>query len=329
MTAIRVGAVTITATSLSGEVKASCLVTVKSRFIDVASISLSCAEIDIVAGELYRLEATIEPSNATNQSVAWSSSNAAVASVNSGVVSANMAGEATITVTSLAGGLSASCHVTVYPKSKLLEPLMNEILSYMDPNDRAHSYVDETRNPTNFSGPIVLYNYPGPRYAYGYTSIPNSFYLVDATSDFFKAEVTPRVTIAPTSADSLKVFNSIVDFFQKVADINTDAVPYLRFTITTDGGVAFIIERLRADKLQYYGLQTRKTIGYLDAKGLMRAAVYDNKGVTQMNLDIADVVNYYDAFSNVIDIFLHFVGRGNLNPYLYTIEDEQYSINKL
>jgi len=54
----------------------------------------------------------LEPSNATNQSLVWSSSNHSVASVDSdGVVTAKGAGKARITVRAL--GFSSSCDVTV------------------------------------------------------------------------------------------------------------------------------------------------------------------------------------------------------------------------
>ncbi|HYE04104.1 MAG TPA: glycoside hydrolase family 9 protein [Planctomycetota bacterium] len=58
--------------------------------------------------------ASATPLGATDQSLTWASSDTAVASVNSqGVVVAKSAGTATITVTSIAGKLSASCQITV------------------------------------------------------------------------------------------------------------------------------------------------------------------------------------------------------------------------
>jgi hypothetical protein len=69
----------------------------------------------MVAGNDATLVATIAPSNATNKTVNWSSSNTAVATVdNTGKVTAVAAGAATITATSAANSdAKASCAVTV------------------------------------------------------------------------------------------------------------------------------------------------------------------------------------------------------------------------
>ena len=58
------------------------------------------------------LTATVAPSNATNSTVTWTSSNNSVATVSNGSVTANGAGLATITAT--AGGKSASVNVYIY-----------------------------------------------------------------------------------------------------------------------------------------------------------------------------------------------------------------------
>ena len=62
------------------------------------------------------LNAAINPSNATNKSVSWSSSDNRVATVSNGTVVAKGAGTATITAKSN-NGKTASCSVTVKAKS--------------------------------------------------------------------------------------------------------------------------------------------------------------------------------------------------------------------
>ncbi|HPY79532.1 MAG TPA: Ig-like domain-containing protein, partial [Bacilli bacterium] len=57
--------------------------------------------------------ATVAPTNATNKNVTWSSTNSSVASVSGGVVTANAAGSATITVTTVDGSFTATCSVSV------------------------------------------------------------------------------------------------------------------------------------------------------------------------------------------------------------------------
>jgi len=81
--------------------------------IYVKSVSVTPSSISLTEGESSKLTATISPSDATNQSVSWSSSNSSIASVNNGDVSAIKAGTATITATTVDGGKTASCSVTV------------------------------------------------------------------------------------------------------------------------------------------------------------------------------------------------------------------------
>ena len=66
-----------------------------------------------VGGSTGTLTATVAPSNATDKAVTWSTSNAAVATVSDGIVTAVSAGTATITVTTTDGSKTATCAITV------------------------------------------------------------------------------------------------------------------------------------------------------------------------------------------------------------------------
>jgi hypothetical protein len=66
-------------------------------------------------GATGTLVATVAPANATNQSVTWSSSAPAVATVANGVVTPLTAGTTTIIAATVDGGLTATCAVTVNP----------------------------------------------------------------------------------------------------------------------------------------------------------------------------------------------------------------------
>ncbi len=81
------------------------------------SIALDKTEVSLEATETATLVATILPETATNKSVAWTSSNEAVATVDAnGVVTAIAVGEAIIKATTTDGSdLSATCKVTVVP----------------------------------------------------------------------------------------------------------------------------------------------------------------------------------------------------------------------
>lgn len=104
------GTATITATTADGAKTSSCTVVVTTP---TSGITVSPTTATIIKGKTQQLTATVAPSTASDKSVTWSSSNAAIASVStSGLVTAKAAGTATITATS-SGGHKAECKVTV------------------------------------------------------------------------------------------------------------------------------------------------------------------------------------------------------------------------
>lgn len=81
----------------------------------VASVELSNTTANVAVGGKVTLTATVNPSNASNPAVTWTSSDATIASVSNGVVTANKVGTATITAT--AEGKTATCTITVVPET--------------------------------------------------------------------------------------------------------------------------------------------------------------------------------------------------------------------
>ncbi len=84
-------------------------------FIHPESISLDKSELTLMEGCSANLSATISPSNATDKSIIWTSSNTSIATVDNGLVAAVSVGAAVISVTTVDGGLTAGCVVTVVP----------------------------------------------------------------------------------------------------------------------------------------------------------------------------------------------------------------------
>ena len=116
VTAVGTGSATITATAADGSgEKATCSVTVKeAATVPVESVSLDKTSLELTEGDTGTLIATVEPNNATNKNVTWSTSNASIATVDAnGLVTAVSAGTATITVTTEDGSFTAKCTVTV------------------------------------------------------------------------------------------------------------------------------------------------------------------------------------------------------------------------
>ena len=105
---------TVTATNTGGSDSEQLSITINpAAAVPVESVSLDKTTLGLTEGETARLTATVEPSNATNKSVTWSSDNESVATVTNGVVTAVGAGTATITVTTVDQSKTATCEVTV------------------------------------------------------------------------------------------------------------------------------------------------------------------------------------------------------------------------
>ena len=107
VTAKKVGTATITAKA--GDKSATCEITVVAT--PVTSVTLNKTSASVKAGETVTLTATVKPDDATDKTVTWSTSDARVATVNDGVVTAKKVGTATITAK--AGDKSATCEITV------------------------------------------------------------------------------------------------------------------------------------------------------------------------------------------------------------------------
>lgn len=84
----------------------------KVETVDVTSVSVSKSSVTVKAGETATVTATVAPSNATNKSITWSSSNTSVATVSGGVITGVAKGSATITAKSN-NGKTATVSVTV------------------------------------------------------------------------------------------------------------------------------------------------------------------------------------------------------------------------
>ena len=112
VTAVGIGASTITVSTVDGNHSASCQVTVFS--VPVDNVSLSLPVLNMGLSETYGLNSIITPNDATNTAVNWKSSDTSVATVIDGVITAVSEGTTTITVTTDDGAKTATCLVRVY-----------------------------------------------------------------------------------------------------------------------------------------------------------------------------------------------------------------------
>ncbi|MDR0574547.1 MAG: Ig-like domain-containing protein [Tannerella sp.] len=102
-------------TAIAGVKKWVSEVTVVAATVRVTGVTIDPPTLLLNTSDEVTLTAVISPPNATNQAVSWESNNTAVATVNSssGKVTGVTMGTATITVTTIDGGKTATCPVTV------------------------------------------------------------------------------------------------------------------------------------------------------------------------------------------------------------------------
>ena len=157
VTAVNEGTATITAKSNNGKI-ATCKVTViNPASVAVSSVGLNSTSITLKNIRNYKLTATVSPSNASNKTIIWTSSNSNVARVDAnGNVTAVNEGTATITARSN-NGKTATCKVTVInPASVAVSSVGLNSTSITLKNIRNYK-LTATVSPSNASNKTIIW----------------------------------------------------------------------------------------------------------------------------------------------------------------------------
>lgn len=134
--------------------------------VEVTNISLNKNSLGLIIGNSDTLTANITPSNATNKSVTWSSSNSSIISVdNSGKVTAKAIGSATITAKT-ANGKEASATVTSDVKNITLT-VGNQTISKYGTITSTNITVNIDANGYNVPDSLITWSAPDTS---GYTA---------------------------------------------------------------------------------------------------------------------------------------------------------------
>ena len=151
VTALREGSATVTA--MAGGKKGTCSVTVSAKVVPVSKIVLDATSLDLIVGDTHTLSVTMEPADATDKTVSWATSDAAVATVEGGLVTAVSPGEATISVSTADGALTATCKVNVSAPfsygGMCLEAVSDGAIVISNPNLLTIEYKVETKDWTS------------------------------------------------------------------------------------------------------------------------------------------------------------------------------------
>ena len=206
-------------------------VTGNQAIYKVTGVTLNRSNLSLTAGGTAWLRAAVQPDNAANKMVTWSTSDASIATVTDGVVTAVAPGTATITATAADGsGASASCTVTV---SSYLPPA--------NPNYRIT--VEATQGGTVTADPtaakagatVTLTPVPDRGYQVGSVAVTDRFGNAVAVTEQADGTYTftmpnGQVTVTVTFAETPLPFTDVTE-----GDWFYDAVRYAYETGLMDG----------------------------------------------------------------------------------------------
>ncbi|MCM0647583.1 Ig-like domain-containing protein [Clostridium swellfunianum] len=115
--------------------------------VPTAGISVNKTTLSLKPGETETLQVIINPENATDKEVNWTSDNFEVASVdNNGVIKGIKAGKANVTVTSKNGNFKAVCEVVVLANKDML---IQELNRAKDLYNKSSAGTDVGQHPEN------------------------------------------------------------------------------------------------------------------------------------------------------------------------------------
>lgn len=280
--------------------------------VSVTGVSLNKNSTSITVDGAETLEATVAPSNATNQGVSWSSSNTSVATVSNGTVRGVAEGTATITVTTSDGGYTATCSVEVTASGGGGgggEPIIDE----WDVSDFDNAPSSYTTDGTEYSktGPVTSVNY----YGTGLTSSGNirgnktasagNFNLRNSTtkSDYYVSKVA--ITETGGTMDPLTSNRSVLIVGSSVfSKLTNDTVPTgTQITANeTAAGTSLTFENSNTSVsyFQFYSLKTSGTCTSGHIQVYWTPVSSSSKALDSITLDTSDAptsFNVGDTFS--------------------------------
>lgn len=274
---VGIGSAVITASATDGsEVKATCMVTVTE--VPVSGISLNKTTAYLKWGESLELVATIQPANATNKELTWSSTADYVTVSKDGLVTAvypganDMVGSSVvITASSCDPAIKAECVVTIAPTPaesiKLLQPAKTELkagetlqlVAEVSPEEA----TDKSVRWTSSDSEIATVDSKGVVTAIGVGEVE----ITATDSAGHTARV--RLTVVPTLSDSVVIPEPATKVFKAGETIQLTATIYP--ATTTDKSVTW--------------KSSDENIATVDANGLVTATGVGTVTITVITAD--------------------------------------------
>ena len=154
VTAVSEGKVTITVKTSNPAQSASCDITVKAASIPVTGVNIDSWIINLGVNETAAIAYTIQPDDATNKEVTFSSDNTDVVAVDSeGTLVGVSSGSAKVTVTTVDGGYSSVCTVNVVGSVGTIEV---DGFFYKDYGTASLELIPDPSGAKKYSGDITI-----------------------------------------------------------------------------------------------------------------------------------------------------------------------------
>jgi uncharacterized protein YjdB len=199
----------VASTSVAPSASASVPLVSTSKAVPVESVTLDKTTATLKEGETVTLVATVLPANATNNTgVIWTTSDATIATVADGVVTAVKAGTATISAN--AGGKSGTCAVTVTEAINKV----SDITAAGDYTVIGKVVAKDTKNIVVNDGTGVIDVYSTEAVEVGdYVKVKGTVAVFNGIFEFSNSFTITKVTDAPavTEAPAIDLTKEIAD----------------------------------------------------------------------------------------------------------------------
>ena len=316
VTGIKEGKVTITAKTKDGKVAATCVVNIVNDTIPVSKIKLDHDNLSVKVGSSSQILTTIEPENATERELVWTSSNPNVATVdNSGKITGVNVGTATITVKTKDGKVVATCEVTVEPikVDKIILDTDKITLKLKDTKQ-----LTATIEPDDATDKELIWTTSDPSIATvdsngKVTGIKEGKATITVKTKDGKVVATCEVTVEPIQASKIILDNNTMTLKEKdTGQLTATIVP----DNTTDKELIWTTSDPSIATVDSNG----KVTGIKEGKATITVKTKDGKVVATCEVTIiseySDLVFIYDYDdNNYIDLYNQFptrdeVGKG-------------------
>ena len=344
VTAQSAGTARIRATATDGSGKyAECTITVNPP-IPVTDIDICPTSLTMNVGDVEYLCKTITPSNATNQSVTWCSSDESVASVgiHSGRITAKRAGKTTITATTVDGGYQDCTLLSVFETYiSTLENLFgfstNEarlIRMLYDKVDTIFTSESIVSRAWKCARLLSMFNYDG----LFWNNLADSVVSLENAEEYFVN------TLGYTTSQYNIIKNAVT---QQHGDTSTPDFSHMQYALAArltyylveTGEWSHKIDIITNETLSYMGgwvgdatlkendgttsMANDDYCADLDAENVYRLIINGNTSVTAMN-------SYYSNLTSSrtrADVFLQYIGYSTVKEKVfYELIDMQLSL---